>query len=191
MPYNQSVARILSVAYNEIDGDAYRFDRVVWGGTQMAGVKGRSGRKPTWGDEQIEEAAESLLDWLEADPENHLWFKDWAIENNLPPEYLSRWSERNPIFRQAMGVAEMAQEARLVNGGLKNRLNARIVALVLESRHRWAGRQQLAVEMPAEQRMPSSIEEANKLIEAVSAHRDSLIGIVEQARVLGTAIVDG
>ncbi|MBN2129063.1 MAG: hypothetical protein JW741_06175 [Sedimentisphaerales bacterium] len=106
----------------------------------MAGKVGRSGRKPKWSEEQIEEAAESLHDWLEADPEGHIWFKDWAIENHLPPEYLSRWAAKNPIFRQAMETAEMAQEARLVNGGLRNKLNSRIVALVLESRHRWAGR---------------------------------------------------
>jgi len=157
----------------------------------MSGVKGRSGRKPRWGDEEIEEAADSLLDWLEADPENHLWFKDWAIENNLPPEYLSRWSERNPIFRQAMGVAEMAQEARLVNGGLKNRLNARIVALVLESRHRWVSRQQLAVEMPAETRLPASVEDADKVIREVQEHKRRLEEIVEMAKRVGTAIVDG
>ena len=41
----------------------------------------------------------------------------------------------------------MAQEARLVNGGLRNKLNSRIVALVLESRHRWASRQSIAVEL--------------------------------------------
>jgi hypothetical protein len=111
----------------------------------MAGVKGRSGRRPKWDDNAIEEAAESLLSWLAEDPDDHIWFRDWAIENGIPAEYLSRWSAKNDIFRQAMETAEMAQEARLVNGGLRNKLNARIVALVLESRHRWAGRQSLTV----------------------------------------------
>jgi len=156
----------------------------------MAGAKGRSGRRPKWDENAIEEAAESLLDWLEADPENHLWFKDWAIENNLPPEYLSRWSERNPIFRQAMQMAEMAQEARLVNGGLKNRLNSRIVALVLESRHRWAGRQQLAVEMPADTCLPTTPEEADKIIREVQDHKRYLEEILEMANSLPSAIVN-
>jgi hypothetical protein len=121
-------------------------------GCVMAGVKGRSGRKPKWTDEQIEEAALDLLDWLEEDPDNHIWFKDWAIAAHLPPEYLSRWSDKNEIFRQAMEMAEMAQESRLVNGGLRNKLNARIVALVRESRHRWAGRQSLTVTQEGNQR---------------------------------------
>lgn len=37
----------------------------------MAGVKGRSGRKPKWTDEQIEEAAQDLLDWLAEAPRTY------------------------------------------------------------------------------------------------------------------------
>jgi hypothetical protein len=146
----------------------------------MAGVKGRSGRKPKWTDEQIEEAAQDLLDWLEEDSENHVWFKDWAVENSLPPEYLSRWSAKSAVFRQAMEMAEMAQESRLVNGGLRNRLNARIVALVLQSKHRWENRQSLTVS-PGEpdprktladvmvEQMPEDRGEARKWLQSIAS----------------------
>jgi len=110
----------------------------------MAGVKGRSGRKPKWTDDRIAQAAQDLLNWLE-DPE-HIWSKDWAIENHIPPEYLSRWSAKSTVFRQAVELAEMRQESRLVNGGLTKKFNARIVALVLESRHKWSSRQSVTVE---------------------------------------------
>jgi hypothetical protein len=147
----------------------------------MAGIKGRSGRKPKWTDEQIEEAAESLLDWLEEDPDNHLWFRDWAIENGIPAEYLSRWSAKNNIFRQAMETAEMAQEARLVNGGLRNKLNARIVALVLESRHGWAGRQSLELSQSPQELRFGSVEECDETIRAAEARRTQLQEMLEEA----------
>ena len=126
---NPSVAGAVPVAYNGgergREGGACRLDRVVWG-CFMSGVRGRSGRKPKWTDEQIEEAADSLLDWLEADPENHIWFKSWAIENGIAPQYLSLWAEKNRIFREAMEIAERTQkEGRLVEGGLRNKFNAR------------------------------------------------------------------
>ena len=179
----------------------------------MAGKAGRSGRKPKWTDEQIEEAAESLLTWLEEDREDHIWFKDWCIENGLPPEYLSRWTAKNAIFRQAMEMAEMAQESRLVNGGLKNKLNSRIVALVLESRHRWAGRQNLSVTQEGSQRtladalrdrMPEDPEEARQWLQAIAdgqgtgeeaetvraaaEHQMVMLDMIEQANALGPAL---
>lgn len=155
----------------------------------MAGVKGRSGRKPKWTDEQIEDAAESLLDWLEADPENNIWLRDWAVQNHLPPEYLSRWSAKNPVFHQAMETAEMVQEARLVRGGLLNKYNSRIVALCLESRHGWASRQRLAVEASGQAMLPSTIEDADRQIEQIRKHRDSLAAMLDTAKELGSAIV--
>lgn len=155
----------------------------------MAGVKGRSGRKPKWDDSAIEAAAEDLLLWLE--DENNLWFRDWAIGSGLYPEVLSRWSTKNAVFRQAMAVAEMVQEARLVRGGLLNKFNSRIVALCLEHRHNWASRQQLSVETPSHQTFPGSVEEADKQIAELQAHRASLTEMLEQARAVGSIIVNG
>jgi hypothetical protein len=183
----------------------------------MSGVKGRSGRKPKWGDEQIEEAAESLLDWLEADPENHVWFKSWAVENGVPPEYLSRWSAKNAVFRQAIGVAEQTQEARLVDGGLRNRWNPRICALVLQARHSgWHDRQSLTVTQETDPRtladalrdqMPEDPTEARQWLQSVAEgrgagaeaeavrdaaeHQMLMLDIVEQANHVESAVVGG
>jgi len=182
----------------------------------MAGVKGRSGRKPKWTDEQIEEAAQDLLDWLEEDREDHIWFKDWCIENGLPPEYLSRWSAKSSIFRQAVEVAEQTQEARLVDGGLRNKLNARIVALVLESRHKWAGRQSLTVTQEDTskslrdaimERLPEDRAEARQWLQSIAdgqgvgpeaesvrgaaAQVTAMLNLRDQLEDTGAAICDG
>jgi hypothetical protein len=179
----------------------------------MAGRPGRSGRKPKWTDEKIAEAAEDLLRWLEEDTD-HIWFRDWAIENNVPPEYLSRWAAKSAVFRQAVETAEMAQESRLVNGGLKNKLNSRIVALVLESRHRWAGRQSLTVAQEGsrmtladilQEQMPADPAEARQWLQSIAdgqgvgaeadavrdaaEHQIKMLDTIELARALPSAIV--
>jgi len=103
-----------------------------------------AGRPRRWTDEDIEQLAVDLVHWMKEDPDR-VWFKSWAIERGIPPEYLSRWAARNEVFRQAMALSEAWQEERVFTGALYGKYNSRIAALCLETKHHWSKTQNINV----------------------------------------------
>jgi hypothetical protein len=93
------------------------------------------GRPTKFTKEEIERYADEFKKWLE-NP-SHVWFKDFALDNDLDPDYLSVWAEENEKFFGVYKAAKHRQESRLINGGLLNAYNGSIVKLVLANAHGW------------------------------------------------------
>lgn len=93
------------------------------------------GRPTKFTKEQIERYADEFKKWL--DNPSHVWFKDFALDNDLDPDYLSVWAEENEKFLGVYKAAKHRQESRLINGGLMNAYNGSIVKLVLANAHGW------------------------------------------------------
>ncbi len=93
------------------------------------------GRPKKFDKESIEQKAIEFKKWLD-DP-NHIWFKDFALDNDLDPDLLSEWANENDKFSGVYRQAKHRQESRLINGGLQNAYNSSIVKLVLANAHGW------------------------------------------------------
>lgn len=85
--------------------------------------------------ESIEKYADLFSEWLQ-DPE-HIWFKDFAIEKRINPDLLSKWAKENEKFNGIYKLAKEIQESRVINGGLRNKLNAGLVKFMLVAKHGW------------------------------------------------------
>jgi len=96
------------------------------------------GRPPKYSKEDIERYAEKFKAWL-IDP-SHVWFKDFALDHDFDPDYLSEWADENENFRGVYRQAKHRQISRLVNGGLLSAYNSAIVKLVLGNAHGWSER---------------------------------------------------
>jgi len=98
------------------------------------------GRPSKYTKEQIEKYADAFKEWLK-DSKN-VWFKDFALDNDLDPDLLSEWANENEKFSGVYKAAKHRQESRLVNGGLINTYNGSIVKLVLANAHKWSTEKQ-------------------------------------------------
>lgn len=94
---------------------------------------GEGGLKSPYTKEIIEEYADKFKEWLK--DESHVWLKDFALDNDFDPDFLSKWAKENERFAGAYKIAKHRQESRLVNGGLQNAYNSKIVSLLLSSCH--------------------------------------------------------
>lgn len=95
----------------------------------------KGGRPRKYSTEDIERFADEFATWLK-DP-SHIWFKDFALEKDIDPDFLSEWAKENDKFNGIYKIARHRQESRLVNGGLMNAFNGTIVKLVLANAHGW------------------------------------------------------
>jgi len=103
---------------------------------------GEGGHQSPYTKEIIESYADKFLEWLK-DP-SHVWLKDFALDNDFDPDFLSVWAKKNERFGGAYRLAKARQESRLVNGGLLSTYNGSIVKLVLANAHGWTDKQQLS-----------------------------------------------
>ncbi len=97
--------------------------------------KGEGGRPRRYSPEDIETYADEFKTWLQ--DLSHVWFKDFALDNDIDPDLLSEWANENERFSGVYRLAKHRQESRLVNGGLMNVYNGSIVKLVLANAHGW------------------------------------------------------
>ncbi|MBP7051598.1 MAG: hypothetical protein KBE65_11330 [Phycisphaerae bacterium] len=95
--------------------------------------KAKCGRPTVWTDEVIEEKAKSLLAYFE-NPDS-LFLEAWCAQEKLRVEYVSQWAAQNEVFADALALVSTTQCARLLEGGVHNKLNSKVVSLVLQSRH--------------------------------------------------------
>lgn len=99
---------------------------------------GEGGRPRRYLTKDIEIYADKFKDWLQ-EP-SHVWFKDFALDNDIDPDLLSEWANENERFNGVYKAAKHRQESRLINGGLTNSYNSSIVKLVLGNAHGWSDR---------------------------------------------------
>jgi len=117
------------------------------------------GRESPYTTEIIEKYADDLKEWLK-DP-MHVWFKDFALDNDFDPDYLSIWAKKNQKFSGAYKIAKQRQESRLVNGGLLNAFNSKIVSLLLSSCHGINEKKEEKHSFDTESKIPSWVSDAS------------------------------
>jgi hypothetical protein len=103
------------------------------------GLRNKGGRPEEYTDEFLEKEAEAFLEWSKNS--NNLLFKNFALERGYSPEYLSRFAKKNEEFRQAYERAKSWQEVKLVEGALRNKLNANFAKFLLINAHGWSNGQ--------------------------------------------------
>ena len=98
------------------------------------------GRPPIYTPEVIEGWAEKFKEWLK--DERHFWLKDFALDNDFHPDYLSEWAAKNEKFRRVYEIAKERQQSRLVNGAITNTYNPSFTKFVLNVHHDWIEKKQ-------------------------------------------------
>lgn len=158
--------------------------------------------------------AESLLAYF--DKPDSLFLESWCAEEQIPLEYVSRFAAQNEIFADALALVSARQCSRLLEGGVHNRLNSKIVALVLTSRFQFAPKADVTLrpaEETADERirgqtetllrlLPKDVTEArlkldefrqskDEVVRAAVDRAQQLLTMCEQAESVESAVVDG
>lgn len=79
--------------------------------------------------EMIEDLADKLMEWTKKPTSP--WFEAFAIENGIPSDRLPDFARSNEKFAEAYWFAKQWQKQKLIEGGLLNKFNHRICALLL------------------------------------------------------------
>lgn len=98
-------------------------------------TEGLAGRPRKYSDEDLEKFADELLIWLK-NPK-HIWFADFALDQDINPNRMSAWAKENERFRIAYEIAQERQKSKLINGSLFKELDGSTVKLVLAHAHGW------------------------------------------------------
>jgi hypothetical protein len=150
--------------------------------------KNKGGRPKTWTQELITELATDFEDFMSH--ESHWWFKDWAIDNWIPVELLSRWAQTNQRFQQAYARATAIQERRLLTMAIENKYAGRMVELVLKSKHGYTDRVENTDKAP-ENSIPSDPKAIQEQIAALQAALSAQAKIEVGLGEAGSAVCDG
>ena len=89
----------------------------------------RGGQPPKYTKEDIDRYADEFKEWWK-NPEN-VWYKDFCLERDIDPDYMSEWAKINEKFKGALKISKPKQESRIINGSLKNKYNSAISKLIL------------------------------------------------------------
>jgi hypothetical protein len=136
-----------------------------------------------------EALADDLVEWLWESPEHYIMV-EWLVAKGISNSTLSGPLKGNRVFMAAWEYAMTVQEARLLRRGLECRSDAQVTKLALMARHGYKEQQEVTGEMGV-RALPGNVEETDRMIEALQAHRAALAGMVEQARQIESAVVSG
>ncbi len=159
---------------------------------------GHPRRPDVYTPEKVAALTQSLQEYFDAT--SSLFFETWAASEGLHMRQVRRLVEANQEFAETFERMGAIQASRLLEGStrpadmttnqLRYAVNPKMATLVLQAKHGYKTQQEIAVEVSAERNMPSSVEEADRMIETVTAHRAALVEMVEQANSVDSAIVD-
>ncbi len=117
------------------------------------------GRPLRFTNEEVEAFAEEFLIWLEK--EENFWIKDFTLEKNINPDYMSEWCERSEKFRRAYLIGKHKQESKTYKGGLIGKFNSNIVKLALTNHHGWVEKQETKLSGDVENPLACIIEKVS------------------------------
>lgn len=100
-------------------------------------------RPKKYTQEFLAKEAKALLAWMKAH-EEHLWLGSFAAERGYSRQRLSEFAGKSEEFADAYSLAKTIQEAGIVQGGLGNRLNAKVVVFTLKNVAGWRDTKDLA-----------------------------------------------
>lgn len=101
------------------------------------------GRPRRYCTEEIDAFADEFIEWLK--DSSNIWFKDFCLDKDIDPDFMSEWASENEKFKGAYRLAKQRQESKLINGGLLNAYNGSIVKFVLANAHGWTDKQETKV----------------------------------------------
>lgn len=132
--------------------------------------------------------ADDLVAWV-WESEDHYLLVDWLVSRGIPRGSVSAVLKNDPVFYAAWDYALTVQLARVLRRGLECRADAQVTKLVMMAEHGYKEQQEVTADVGQGRLMPGTIEEADRMIEALQAHRASLTQMVEQARQIPSVVV--
>lgn len=167
-----------------------------------------------WTPEAIEQMAQSLLSYFE-EPDS-LFLETWCAQEGIPLEYISRFAATNDTFADALALVSARQASRLLEGGIHNRLNSKIAALVLASRFGFSAKTDVTLRRDEQsddekihrqaetlvQLLPKDPTEArlrldefrqsgDQIIQAAADRAEQLLLMTQEAESVDCGVVDG
>ena len=94
-------------------------------------------------DSYLDSLAEKLENFFPNNP-TKLWLFQFAIENDVPSDYLVDFAERNEKFMRALKKAKDWQTLRLTEKGFANAANTGMVIFSLKNVSNWRDKQELS-----------------------------------------------
>src|SRR5271170_4983859 len=101
---------------------------------------GEGGRPRKFSQEDIEYHAEALLEWMKKS--DSIWLKDYFLEHDIDPKYLSQWEAINERFAESSRVAKAYQESRIYNKAMTNTYNQKMSQFALTNNHGWVDKKE-------------------------------------------------
>jgi hypothetical protein len=109
-------------------------------GHKAYNLNGEGGRPYKYSHADIEKFADEFLEWIKV-PTN-FWFKDFALEKNIHPEYMVMWAKENERFNNVYRLAKEHQESRILKGGMTKVFGEGLTKFVLVNKHGYADKSQ-------------------------------------------------
>src|SRR5271154_5298320 len=79
------------------------------------------GRPRRYSIQDIERLADELVIWMKDD--SNFWFKDFCLERDIDPDFMSKWAQENEKFNGAYKLAKGLQESRIFKGSMREEFN--------------------------------------------------------------------
>lgn len=99
-------------------------------------VNGEGGRPRKYSAEDVERFADDLLIWIKN--EDNFWLKDFCLERDIDPDYMSIWARENEKFEGVYKLAKSYQESKIFKGAMHDTFNSSMSKFALMNCHGWA-----------------------------------------------------
>lgn len=103
-------------------------------------IHGEGGRPRRYTTEDIERFADELIIWMKN--ESNFWLKDFCLERDIDPDFMSEWAKENKRFNGAYKLAKGIQESRIFKGAMLDNFNTGMSKFALMNCHGWADKQE-------------------------------------------------
>jgi hypothetical protein len=104
------------------------------------------GRPLKYTDEFIENEADAFVDWIKKG--DNVFYNKFALIRGYHPNRLYEFAKKNEKFAVTLEIAKAWQEAKLVEGGLRDIYNASLTKFMLANLHGWAEKQEVKTNAP-------------------------------------------
>lgn len=88
-----------------------------------------------WTDAQIEDLANDLIKWYEA--EENIWLGSFATQHKISRQRISEFAKKNSYFKECYQLALSIQESKLVERGLNKKATPVFEIFILKAKHNW------------------------------------------------------
>lgn len=104
-------------------------------GHQAYNVNGEGGRPRKYSTKDVERFADELLSWIKL--EGNFWMKDFCLERDIDPDYMSIWAKENEKFGEVYKLAKAFQESKIFKGAIHETFNSGMSKFALINCHGW------------------------------------------------------